>query len=220
MPQWTGATSGRILEPGERSAEVLFALIMTLTFTGTLSVVDAGRDDVRAMLIGALGCNLAWGIIDGIMYLMSRQSERRGNLMTLRAVRDSSDPAQAHSLIADALPPLVASVLRPDELESIRQRLAALPAPSPSVAPTRRDWLGALAVCLLVFVTTLPMAVPFLFMHRVLPAMRLSNAIALVMLFLTGVIYARSVHRPAWLIGSLMVVLGCILVALTIALGG
>lgn len=220
MPQWIGATSGRILEPGERSAEVLFALIMTLTFTGTLSVVDAGRDDVRTMLIGALGCNLAWGIIDGIMYLMSRQSERRGNLMTLHAVRASSDSAQAHALIAGALPPLVASVLRPDELESIRLRLTALPDPPQSVAPTRRDWLGALAVCLLVFVTTLPLALPFLFMHSVLPAMRVSNAVALVMLFLTGVIYARSVHRPAWLVGSLMVVLGCVLVALTIALGG
>jgi hypothetical protein len=33
---------------------------MVLTFTGSLSVADAGRADVRAMLIGALGCNLAW----------------------------------------------------------------------------------------------------------------------------------------------------------------
>ena len=37
---------------------------MVLTFTGSLSVAEAGRDDVRTMLIGALGCNLAWGIID------------------------------------------------------------------------------------------------------------------------------------------------------------
>src|SRR5437773_11311167 len=70
----------RALEPGERIAEVLFGLIMVLSFTGSLSVAEAGRDDVRLMLIGALGCNIAWGIIDGILYLMdclSRSEERR-----------------------------------------------------------------------------------------------------------------------------------------------
>ena len=51
----------RVLDPSERIAEVLFGLIMVLTFTGSLSIADAGANDVRVMLIGALGCNLAWG---------------------------------------------------------------------------------------------------------------------------------------------------------------
>jgi hypothetical protein len=54
-------TLKRALEPDERIAEVLFGLIMVLTFTGSLSVAEAGRDDVRTMLIGAPGCNLALG---------------------------------------------------------------------------------------------------------------------------------------------------------------
>ena len=49
---------------------------MVLTFTGSLSVAEAGRDDVRTMLIGALGCNLAWGIIDGVLYLMGCLGKR------------------------------------------------------------------------------------------------------------------------------------------------
>ncbi len=60
-------SSTRLLEPSERIAEVLFGLIMVLTFTGSLSVAEAGRDDVRTMLIGALGCNIAWGVIDGVL---------------------------------------------------------------------------------------------------------------------------------------------------------
>lgn len=211
--------SRRILEPGERAAEVLFALIMTLTFTGTLSVADAGRDDVRTMLIGALGCNLAWGIIDGILYLMGRHSELSGNLVALREARNA-DAATARSRIADALPPVVASVLEDAELESIRQRLATLPEPPRHARLAPRDWLGALAVFLLVFLTTFPLAAPFLLMQHVAPAMRVSNAIALVLLFLTGVVHARAVHRPAWIVGTLMTLLGCVLVALTIALGG
>src|SRR5262245_28378312 len=63
-------SSKRPLEPIDRISEVLFGLIMVLTFTGSLSVAEAGHEDIRTMLIGALGCNLAWGVIDGILYLM------------------------------------------------------------------------------------------------------------------------------------------------------
>ena len=68
--------SKRVLEPSDRIAEVLFGLIMVLTFTGSISVAHADRDEVRTMLIGALGCNLAWGIIDAMLYLMGNLSEK------------------------------------------------------------------------------------------------------------------------------------------------
>src|SRR5262245_36732272 len=99
---------------------------MVLTFTGSLSVAEAGRDDVRAMLIGALGCNIAWGIIDGALYLMGCLAERAHNLATYRAVREASDPRQAYHVIAGALPPVIASVLELDEFERVRQRLMGL----------------------------------------------------------------------------------------------
>ena len=64
-------TFKRVLEPPERISEVLFGLIMVLTFTCSFSVANSGRSELRQMLVGALGCNVAWGIIDGIFYLMS-----------------------------------------------------------------------------------------------------------------------------------------------------
>ena len=90
-------SSRRVLEPGERIAEVLFGLIMVLSFTGSLSVAEAGRDDVRLMLIGALGCNIAWGIIDGILYLMDCLSERGRDIRALRAARTISSTPSARS---------------------------------------------------------------------------------------------------------------------------
>jgi len=213
------AASRRILDPGERAAEILFGLIMTMTFTGTLSVADAGRDDVRVMFIGALGCNLAWGLIDGIIYLMACRAERASEQRVFRAVRDADGPAGTRAAIAGALP-LLAALLRDAELEALRQRLVAVPEPPGHGQLTRRDWLGALGVCLLVLFTTFPLAAPFLLLDRVGPAMRLSNAIALVMLFLTGVVYARGIGRPALPVGLGMTALGVVLVVLTIALGG
>lgn len=212
-------SSMRVLEPNERISEILFGLIMVLTFTGSLSVV-AGRDDVRTMLIGALGCNLAWGIIDGVFYLMGCLADKGHNLMTLQSVRGTTDPQKAQNLIAGALPSIIASILQPGELQSMRQRLLQLPEPPERARLSRRDWLGALGVFLLVFLSTFPVAVPFLFMQNVTPAMRVSNAVAIVMLFIAGAIYARRIGRSPWLFGLSMVLLGSVLVALTIALGG
>jgi VIT family len=213
-------SSRRVLEPIERVSEVLFGLIMVLTFTGSLSVAEAGRDDVRTMLIGALGCNLAWGIIDGVLYLMGSLAEKGRGLLTFRVVRKAADPKEAQRLIADALPSVVASVLDPVELESLYQRLKQLPEPSDHVQLRKDDWLGAIGVFLLVFLCTFPVVIPFIFMSHAGPALRVSNVIAIVMLFLTGYAFGRMTGRRPWLVGISMVVLGSILVGMTIALGG
>jgi len=211
---------GRILDPGERASEVLFGVIMTMTFTGTLSVVDAGQGGVRAMLLAALGCNIAWGLIDGIIYLMYCRLERASTRLLYERIRADADPVEAGRLIADALPPLLAQAARADDLERLRQRVLALPVAPEPPRLHGRDWLGGLAIFLLVVCTTFPLAAPFLLIDALRPAMRVSNAIGVAMLFLTGVIYARGIARSPWRTGLAMMGLGLVLVLLTIALGG
>jgi hypothetical protein len=213
-------TSKRVLEPYDRVSEVLFGLIMVLTFTGSLSIAQAGRDDIRTMLTGALGCNLAWGVIDGVLYLMGCLAEKGRNLLTLRAVRDASDPQKAQRLIASAMPPLVSSIVQPEELESLRQRLKSLPEPPEQAKLDRSEWLGGVAVFFLVFLSTFPVVIPFLVMSKTWLALRFSNLIAIAMLFLTGCAFGRITGRRPWLMGVSMVVLGGLLVGLTMALGG
>jgi hypothetical protein len=208
----------RVLDPIDRVSEVLFGLIMVLTFTGSLSVAEAGREDVRTMLIGALGCNLAWGIIDGILYLMSCLAEKARGLQAFRAAH--TNPKEALGLVAEALPPVIASIMKPEELETMTRRLRDLPLPAAGARLEPDDWRGGLGVFLLVFLCTFPVVIPFIFMRSAVPALRVSNAIAIVMLFLTGFAFARLTgHRP-WLLGISMVVLGMVLVAMTMALGG
>src|SRR5262245_66177781 len=93
-------SSKRVLEPIERVSEVLFGLIMVLTFTGSLSVATAGRAEVREMLVGALGCNIAWGVIDALLYLLGCLAEKGRGLITLRGVLHASDAGSGHRLIA------------------------------------------------------------------------------------------------------------------------
>src|SRR3954452_4917841 len=127
MPDDPVKSTKRALEPNERIAEVLFGLIMVLTFTGSLSVAEAGRDDVRAMLIGALGCNIAWGVIDGVLYMMGCLADRGRDLRTYQAVRRQSDPQRARQVVAEALPAFVASHQEAAELEWINRRMLELP---------------------------------------------------------------------------------------------
>ena len=213
-------SSKRVLDPIDRVSEVLFGLIMVLSFTGSLSVAQAGRDDVRVMLVGALGCNLAWGIIDGIFYLMACLADKGRGLATLQAVRRSKSPQEATRLIADALPSVIASIVRPEELENLHQRLKQLPEPPARAHLRRDDWLGATGVALLVFFSTIPVALPFVFMQSAGPALRVSNAVAIAMLFLCGFSFGHMTGRRPIRIGIAMVVLGAVLVGITIALGG
>ena len=151
----------RIMEPADRIAEVMFGLIMALTFTGSISISDAGRNDVRAMLIGALGCNIAWGLIDGIFYVMIGFADRGRDARALQAVRNADDPAHAKALLAQTLPDEVAGVLTEEQLERVRVTLKQAPPPIPPT-PGVRDLLAGLAVASLVFGSTLPIALPFL----------------------------------------------------------
>jgi hypothetical protein len=215
-----GHASRRALEPHERTAEVLFGLIMVLTFTGSLSIAEAGREDIRTMLIGALGCNIAWGIIDGILYLMGCLAEKGKGLRMLRAARDARDPGTARRIAAEAFPEPVASVLTSEELLSIADRLRALPEPPARLRLGRGEWRGAIAVFLVVFLSTFPVALPFLLLRDAPRALRLSHGIAVAMLFAAGVTYGRWVGGRPWLTGICMVLLGLLLAGLTKALGG
>lgn len=61
--------------------EVLFGLIMTLTFTlGAGFVIEeegrAGAREILVGIVGIVGRNLAWGIIDGVLFVLGNVLER------------------------------------------------------------------------------------------------------------------------------------------------
>src|SRR4029079_15740961 len=98
--------------------------IMVLTITGSFSVAQAGHEDVRSMLIAALGCNLACGVIDAVVCLLDCLSARAETIRTILAVRRAATPQAAHQVIADALPRVVAEVMQPTGLERVRVHLS------------------------------------------------------------------------------------------------
>jgi hypothetical protein len=204
----------------ERISETLFGLIMALTFICSLGVATTGNIKIQTMLIGGLGCNLAWGIVDGGLYLLARINDQGGRILTLRAIRQARDAEAARHVIADVLSPKLVSALPLDQLELMRQELQRLPEPCERPRLTKRDWIGALGLCLLSFASIFPVVIPFIFLSDAKLALRVSYAVAILMLFLCG--YAlgyRSGHRP-WAAALAMVAFGGVLVGVTMALGG
>lgn len=210
----------RVLDPVERLSEILFGLIMALSFTGSISVADADREEVRSVLIGAIGCNLAWGIVDAVMYLLTIVIERGRRLSTARAVRAAPDDEHARRVVADALPAPLGMLFDDAALDGARERLRALPALPERPHLDQRDWLGALGVFLLVSLSTFPVVVPFLLFSPLHLAMRISNLVAIALLYAAGHVLARHAGFRPVRMGLSMVAIGVVLVGVTIALGG
>lgn len=221
MTQDLGNSGGsRVLDPIDRNSEILFGLFMVLTFTGTLSVATAGREEVKAMLVAAIGCNIAWGFVDAVMYVLRNLVVRARQAKLVQATRAASRAEDAHRLIADELGEL-SRALGPPELEQIRQWIVTRASQdAPGIRVTGKDLRGAAGVFALVFASTFPVVLPFVFIADLRTAMRVSAAIAGVMLFLCGYRWGRYAGLKPWLSGLVMLLLGAAVEAVIIALGG
>jgi VIT1/CCC1 family predicted Fe2+/Mn2+ transporter len=111
-------------------------------------------------------------------------------------------------------------MMDPAELDSIRSRLIHLEEPRVGQGLTLADGRAAVGVFLLVFLATLPVALPFVFIHEAHRALRVSNGIALLMLFVGGYYLGQHGGRHPWLTGLGTLAIGVVLVWATIQLGG
>jgi len=209
----------RLLDPVDRVSEILFGLIMAVTIVGSMSIATAGRVEVRTVMLAALGCNLAWGLVDAVMYVVRTATERTRNRVLARRIADA-DADTAHHLIMQALPDHVVALTGPEEIEAMRRRLLASPDKVRAVlAP--RDFLEAFAIFLMVVLATFPVVIPFLLTADVATAMRVSRAITLAMLFVAGYALGRHAgYSKPWHPALAMAVFGAVLIVAVMALGG
>ncbi len=209
-----------VLNPADRVSEMLFGLLMALTFVSAVSVADSGREQIRVMFIGAVGCNLAWGLVDAVMYLVRTITDRGRWLTLVSAVRATPDAEAGRRLITRSLSQQAASLIAPAEIEAIRGRILALSSLPERPRLTVDDLLAALGIFLIVVLATFPVVLPFLFIQDAGTAKNVSRAIALAMLFLGGLALGRYAGYGSWKVGFMMAGLGTALVVAINLLGG
>ncbi len=208
-----------VLDPIDRLSEIIFGLLMALSFTGTMSAAVEGGERVGSVLAAALGCNVAWGIVDGVMYVLATAAERARGLNFDDAVRNAPLPEARHIFLGN-LPEGVCLAVSDAEAEALLLRIRDLPAKDTVRIVNLTDLRAASSIFVLVAASTLPPSMPFLFIDNLPTAMRVSNAIALVMLFTIGARLGKYMGRSPWPTAAVMTAIGSILVAVTIAFGG
>jgi len=208
-----------LLSPVERYSEVLFGVLMALTITGALRVGGAGAQDSRSAFFSALGCNVAWGIVDAVMYGLNALFERGRRILLFHHVRRGS-PAAGRRVVAEAMPDGLGEALNEAEIEALRHRIAGWRGIPAQPRILWEDVLAAAGVFLLVVVSTFPVALPFLLVSDVKVAMRISRGLSLALLFLCGYGVGRYSGLRSVRLGLGMLAIGVVLVVLLEALGG
>ncbi|CAD6519274.1 hypothetical protein LMG27952_01124 [Paraburkholderia hiiakae] len=209
-----------ILNTVDRVTELCFGLFMALTFVGAVKAVSVDEDVGRKLFFSALGCNLAWGLADAVMFLVRTLADRGQRLKLALTVKRERDHATAVRVLRDALPKALEPLIENAELEQIRARLAAMPTLPPRARLARGDYLGALGIFLLVVVSTFPVALPFLVLKDHATALIISRALTLAMLFGAGFALGRYTGGGAMRAGFAMTLVGVVLTMAIIALGG
>ena len=209
-----------ILDPVERVSEMCFGLFMALTFVGAVSVTGRGSEEVRTMFFAALGCNLAWGLVDAVMYLVRTITDRSRAITLALAVRRAPDAQSGRRYVEQALSKVAAKVATDTELETMRARIVAMPAPPERPMLHREDAWGAAGIFVIVVGATFPVVLPFIFMTDAAAAKTASRVIALGMLFVGGLALGRYAGYGSIRMGLAMVGLGVALVVAIMALGG
>jgi VIT1/CCC1 family predicted Fe2+/Mn2+ transporter len=166
----------RHIDPGDTLGELIFGMIMVMTFTLGARLLGADEPtDGRELMIAALGCNIAWGIIDGFLYLLGAAYERRA-----RAANGAAEP----------------------------------------IGLRAGDFRAAVLICVLVVMTAVPAALPFLFLEDSYVALRVSNALMTLLLFVVGYLWGKHVGAKPVQSGLLIMSIGVALVLVAIPLGG
>ncbi|MDH5241452.1 MAG: VIT1/CCC1 transporter family protein [Gammaproteobacteria bacterium] len=214
----------RYLDPLEQLSEFLFGLIMVLSFTlGAGLIVGEGSEATKQMLLGVIGCNIAWGLIDGAIYVINRLCDRSSKARLLDSIRLAGNDPEALSMVGNALDsrlePITTAEARSHLYAAILDKLRD--SPSVKTELTRDDLIGALACFVLVFLSAVPAVLPFLLVDDPYIALRTSNFLLLSLLFLVGWKWARTAHSPRpWVIGLAFLLAGLTMVGIAILFGG
>jgi len=214
----------RYLDPASSLGEIMFGLIMTLTFTLGAGIIieDEGREGARDLLIALVGCNIAWGVIDAAMYLVNELFTRGKRRRVAEAVRSAPDERGAIAVVEKELGDVLEDVGDEAERQALYTRVAAK-VRTADIKPNRltgADFMGAFTSFWLVVIASLPAAIPFLIWDDARFALRVSNGILLAFLFYCGYKWARYTLGNPWTAGLIFLAGGFGLVALAPPPGG
>jgi hypothetical protein len=213
----------RNLDPGDTLGEILFGLIMVLTFTVGERLIPSETLDARQLVVGAIGCNIAWGVIDAVLFLLGTLFFRSERARFFRSIQSARDETEAMAAIQEEFgleeEPLA---VKPEDKIRLHQAILALAVHAAPVRAKLRasDYSAAFVVFVLVSLTALPGVIPFILLGNSFLALRLSNTLLILLLFVVGYWWGHYTDAKSWQVALAVTLLGVAMVLVAVALGG
>jgi len=221
----------RLIDPIDWLSETTFSLLIFLSFTlafwlGGLSgalPMSISPDEVNEFLVAALGASLAWGIIDGILYLLFTVFEQGGRRRLLEDVQAAGTKEEALEIIAEDMDYLLEPIIDGEEREALYESiLPYLQKGKPhNIGLKREDITVLLGHAVVATLAVIPSAIPFLALRNDFAlALRISTIVSFVMLFIAGFRWGRYTGVSPWKTGLLLTSVMAVIVVLIVLLGG
>lgn len=214
IKEWTA------LDPLDRSSEIIFGLIMTLALTGSVRISLVGFADNKQLLWSVLTGNMAWGLVDAMMYLFNTRLMRSHDLNRVSKLIREPNSLASRKILRDNIPPLLSELMTDTDIDALNNKIKKLPPPETSKLFAWKDVVIAVQVFFLVFAGTFPLSLPFIFIDDVHFASKVSNGITLLMLFGLGYFRAKYAGLKPLRAAFGVFLFGLVLVALTMVFGG
>jgi hypothetical protein len=213
----------RALDPADALAEMTCGLVMVLTILCTAGWYVSGSDEPRrALALAAFGCCLAWGIIDGFLYVASAVYERGRRGRLIRSVQ-SSDRALAVAFVRDRLAAATGNLLSAESATDVAEELVDVAAgvePPNRITTKRSDFPPVLGAMVLNVSATILPGIAILLVNDWRDALAVAKSLVVGMMFLTGFFWGRTTRFGAWRSGVAMLVFGVAMVGIAVLLGG
>lgn len=227
-----GGIFSRLLDPIDRLAQTIYSVLILLTFTLTLRVFDFHSDVVpplrdeivvNELLFAAIGATIAWGVIDAMMYLLLELFQRSERHRLLQQIQAAPDVSSGIALVAEeldyVLDPITAEDERSQLYQSIYQRL--LQSEPRPIGLRREDFTGAIGTLLITILAVIPSLIPLvLFRHDTNLAIRGSNIVSFIVLFVAGYRWGQYTGGHPLRTGFILAGMAALMVFIAIPLGG
>jgi hypothetical protein len=211
----------RHFAPQDRMAEVICGLVMVLSFTAATASIFQNTTS-HALLIAILGCNISWGIVDGVTYVLGNLLNRGARSRLIHQIKSNPNDPHVSQDIASRIETVLGELLTPQQSQNLQQWImqgAARVEPQPTRLK-KEDLYTAAACFVIVFGAAIPVLLPFLLIKNEVTALRVSNGLILAMLFAIGWRWAPFANMNRVATGLGLLSLGVVLVLITVALGG
>ena len=220
-----------LIDPIDWLSETTFSLLIFLSFTlafwlGGLSgalPMSISPGEVNEFLVAALGASLAWGTLDGILYVLFAVFERGGRRRLLEEVQAAGTNEEALEIIAEDMDYLLEPIIDGEEREALYENiLPYLQKGKPQgIGLKREDITVLLGHAVVAILAVIPSAIPFLVLRNDFAlALRISTIVSFVMLFIAGFRWGRYTGVSPWKTGLLLTSVMAVIVVLIVLLGG